>query len=284
MCHMVVRAASSHAPQVIVTMPIKKSSAQPAVLFSQSNKPRDAFSNHEERVGSDDMSDSIPHLSHESDDLDEVISETELAEILIAGENSVHLDQATADLLRSRFERDAIPLMSIMVKRALTLTRNVQDAEDLVQDTYARAYRSFGRYRDGTNLKAWLYTIMRNLFINEYRKRQRGPAIDPTEQIEDWQIARAENHTSLGLRSAESEALDNMPDEAIRHALEALQPNFRLAVQLADVEGYSYQEIADRTGVAIGTVMSRLHRGRSQLRESLRGYALENGFLRGDDQ
>jgi RNA polymerase sigma-70 factor (ECF subfamily) len=160
------------------------------------------------------------------------------------------------------------------------MTRNQADAEDLVQETFAKAYRAFRSFEEGTNLKAWLFRILTNTFINQYRKNQRGPAIDPTEQIEDWQMARAERHTSGGLKSAEAEALENLPNEVINNALNSIPEEFRNAVYMADVDGFSYKEIAQIMDTPVGTVMSRLHRGRKLLRELLEDYAYENGYLK----
>lgn len=182
--------------------------------------------------------------------------------------------------LTARFERDALPLLDVIYAGALRMTRKPADAEDLVQETFAKAYRAFKSFEEGTNLKAWLFRILTNTFINQYRKNQRGPAIDPTEQIEDWQMARAERHTSGGLKSAETEALENLPNEAIANALNSIPEDFREAVYMADVDGFAYKEIAEILDIPVGTVMSRLHRGRKLLRELLRDYALENGFIK----
>ncbi|WP_371865353.1 sigma-70 family RNA polymerase sigma factor [Gordonia spumicola] len=185
--------------------------------------------------------------------------------------------------LSERFERDALPLLDQLYGGALRMTRNPADAEDLVQETYVKAFSAFASFREGTNLKAWMYRILTNTYINSYRKKQRQPAQYPTDEITDWQLAATAEHTSTGLRSAEIEALDALPDQEIKDALAQLPEDFRMAVYYADVEGLPYKEIAEIMDTPIGTVMSRLHRGRRQLRDLLSDVARERGIGRADE-
>ena len=188
-------------------------------------------------------------------------------------------DTATTDELRARFERDAMPLMPNMYTAALRLTRNPSEAEDLVQEAYLRAFRGFKGFEEGTNLKAWLYRILTNTFINTYRKKQRQPATVSSDDVDEWYL-----YDKLGPegaeKSAEASVLDKMPDEEVRAALDSLPEQFRMAVWLADVEGFSYKEIAEILDVPIGTVMSRLHRGRRALEKALWETVRERGLVR----
>ena len=178
---------------------------------------------------------------------------------------------------KERFERDELIFANALYGAALRYTKNQQDAEDLVQDTFAKAFNSFHQFEPGTNLKAWLYRILTTTFINTYRKDQRRPQISDGE-VEDWQIYEAASHTSDQGKSAEDEVLENLPDGDVKEALAAIPEDFRMVVYYADVEGYSYKEIAEIVGIPSGTVMSRLHRGRKLLRESLADYARSRGI------
>jgi len=181
---------------------------------------------------------------------------------------------------RDLFEEQALPFMDQLYAAAMRMTRNPADAADLVQETFVKAFQAFGQFQQGTNLKAWLYRIQTNTFINNYRKNQRNPYQGTIDDLEDWQLGGAESVTqSLSTRSAEAEAIDHLPDSAVKDALQAIPEDFRLAVYFADVEGFSYQEIADIMKTPVGTVMSRLHRGRRMLRESLADYARDRGIV-----
>jgi RNA polymerase sigma-70 factor, ECF subfamily len=167
------------------------------------------------------------------------------------------------------FERDAVPLLNQLYGAALRFTRNRADAEDLVQETCLKAYAAFDSFHAGSNLSAWLHRILTNNYLDGCRSRQRRPAQHLTGEITDRHLLRSAAHMSTGLRSAETEALERVPDGDIAAALRALSEGIRMAVYLADVEGLAYKEIADVMHTPVGTVMSRLHRGRRQLRELL---------------
>ena len=188
-------------------------------------------------------------------------------------------EQRQVDDLRAIFEEQALPYMDQLYAAAMRMTRNPADAADLVQETFVKAFQAFKQFQQGTNLKAWLYRIQTNTFINQYRKKQRDPFQGSIDDLEEWQVGGAESVTqSLSTRSAEAEAIDHLPDSAVKDALQAVPEDFRLAVYLADVEGFSYQEIADIMKTPVGTVMSRLHRGRRMLRELLADYARDRGI------
>ena len=187
--------------------------------------------------------------------------------------------ELTPDDLRALFEEQALPYMDQLYAAAMRMTRNPSDAADLVQETFIKAFAAFKQYQQGTNLKAWLYRIQTNTFINTYRKKQRDPYQGTIDDLEDWQLGGAESATSTSARSAEAEAIDHLPDSAVKDALQAIPEDFRLAVYFADVEGFSYQEIADIMKTPVGTVMSRLHRGRRLLRNLLADYARDRGVV-----
>jgi RNA polymerase sigma-70 factor (ECF subfamily) len=181
--------------------------------------------------------------------------------------------------VRTLFEAQAIPFMDQLYAAGLRMTRNPSDAADLVQETFVKAFAAFAQFQQGTNLKAWLYRILTNTFINNYRKKQRDPYQGTIDELEDWQLGGAQSVTQgRSTRSAEAEAIDHLPDSAVKDALQAIPEDFRMAVYFADVEGFSYQEIADIMKTPVGTVMSRLHRGRRMLRDLLSEYALERGI------
>lgn len=178
------------------------------------------------------------------------------------------------------FGTEALSHLDRLYAAALRMTRNAADAEDIVQDTYAKAFAAQDSFTPGTNLRAWLYRILTNTFINSYRKAQRSPQVSGDEDVSDWQLMRAASHDSAGLRSAEMEALDQTPDAAVAEALAQLAAPFRMAVLLSDVEGFSYKEIAEIMDTPLGTVMSRINRGRAQLRRLLTDYARAQGIGR----
>jgi len=180
----------------------------------------------------------------------------------------------------AHFADQAMEYMPSLYSAALRMTRNRADAEDLVQETYLRAYRGFGGFQEGTNLKAWLYRILTNTFINSYRAKKRRPEETDVEEIEDFYLYRRLGglEEARAGRSAEDELMDLFPEAEVKDAVESLPENFRMAVLLADVEGFSYKEIADILEIPIGTVMSRLHRGRKALQKRLYDFATERGL------
>ncbi|MDR1833976.1 MAG: sigma-70 family RNA polymerase sigma factor [Propionibacteriaceae bacterium] len=186
-------------------------------------------------------------------------------------------DNSTSAELALRFEREALEYLNPLYGMAMRLTHNPADAEDLVQETMLKAFAAFHQFKPGTNLKAWLFRILTNAFNDRYQKAKRTPEIGGAE-IEDWQLAKAAQHDSSGLRSAEHDALDRVPDSAVTQAMHELPEEYRTAVYLADVDGFSYKEIAQIMETPIGTVMSRLNRGRTILRKKLAGYAKQYGI------
>ena len=201
------------------------------------------------------------------------------AETPVDGDEQASGESEQVEDLRAIFEEQALPYMDQLYAAAMRMTRNPADAADLVQETFVKAFQAFKQFQQGTNLKAWLYRIQTNTFINQYRKKQRDPFQGSIDDLEEWQVGGAESVTqSLSTRSAEAEAIDHLPDSAVKDALQAVPEDFRLAVYFADVEGFSYQEIADIMKTPVGTVMSRLHRGRRMLRELLADYARDRGI------
>jgi RNA polymerase sigma-70 factor (ECF subfamily) len=187
-------------------------------------------------------------------------------------------NKATEDKIRD-FEQQAIPLMPQLYGAALRWTRNPSDAEDLVQEAMAKAFVAWAQYQQGTNLKAWLYRIMTNTHINSYNKKAKDPSKGGLDELKDWQLGDAKSLTAITSRSAELEALDNLPSEVIRKSLLEIPEEFRMVVYYAVVDGLPYAEIAEVMGTPVGTVMSRLHRGKKLLRVLLAEYAREQGYL-----
>ena len=181
---------------------------------------------------------------------------------------------------QAKFEDDAMQFAPQLSAAAMRMTRNPADAEDLVQETFLKAYRAYHTFTEGTNLKAWLYRILTNTYINRYRKLSRRPKEVDLGEVEDLYLYRkvSTSGTREASRSAEEEVLSSFVDSDVKQAIEALPENFRLPVLLADVEGFSYKEISDIMDVPIGTVMSRLHRGRKALQKALWEFASERGL------
>lgn len=192
------------------------------------------------------------------------------------------VDLSTAD--KKRFQSDALPLLDSLYAGAMRMTRNPADAEDLVQETMMRAYRSFDRFEEGTNLKAWLFRIMTNAYINTYRKKQREPKKVSHDELEEFDLYRElKEHDPQWDATPENIVLANLVDSDIVEAIDDLPEQFRLAVVLSDVEGFSYAEMAEIMDVPLGTVMSRLHRGRKALQKRLWEVARERGIVKGEN-
>lgn len=187
--------------------------------------------------------------------------------------------RAIAD--QSTFAEDAMPFMSALYGAAMRMTRNAADAEDLVQEAYLRAYRGYGNFNAGTNLKAWLFRILTNTFINSYRAKQRRPDTVDLDEGEDFFLFNRVGglEAATANRTTEDTVLERITDSEVKEAVESLPENFRIPVLLADVEGFSYKEIAEIMDVPIGTVMSRLHRGRRALQKALYDFGLERGLV-----
>jgi RNA polymerase sigma-70 factor (ECF subfamily) len=190
-------------------------------------------------------------------------------------------DPAALEERQRRFEEEALPFLDGMFGAAMRLTRNPSDAEDLLQETFLRAFSAYDSFEPGTNLKAWLYRILMNTYISSYRKQKRSPQTVSSDEVEDFSLYR--HIIDDGGRTPEAEVLASIPDEEVKGALDELPEQFRVAVLLADVEGFSYKEIADITDTSIGTVMSRLHRGRKALQKTLWDYARERGLVKEEE-
>ena len=201
----------------------------------------------------------------------------------VSTDQSSELSEPSRDLsdeeLSALFATDALPYLDQLYGTALRMTRSTTDAEDLVQETYAKAFAAYRTFQQGTNLRAWLFRILRNTFINDYRKAQRQPRFQPTDELGDAQMLNIESRSAGGSRSAEIEALELLGDDDVSAALAEIPEEFRTAVVLADVEGFSYREIADIMDSPVGTVMSRVHRGREALRGLLDDYAKDQGLV-----
>ena len=189
--------------------------------------------------------------------------------------------EETLEQRSARFEQTALPFLDQLYSAALRMTRNPSDAEDLVQETFVKAFAAFHQFEEGTNLKAWLYRILTNTYINSYRAKKRRPDESDLDDVEDLYLYRRLGglEGAVAGRSAEDELLDIYTDDEVKEAIESLPEQFRMAVLLADVEGFSYKEIADILEIPIGTVMSRLHRGRKGLQKKLWEFAVARGLV-----
>jgi len=178
------------------------------------------------------------------------------------------------------FEAAAMPFLDPLFNAAYRMARNAQDAEDLVQETYLKAYKYYDKFEEGTNLKAWLFKILKNTFINSYRKKQQAPPKADFADIEESYESIVRDDSGQQSRTPEEELLEKVLDEDVQHAIEELPHDYRMVVLLADLEGFSYKEIADILEIPVGTVMSRLYRGRRLLEEALLKYARGHGYIR----
>jgi RNA polymerase sigma-70 factor (ECF subfamily) len=186
-----------------------------------------------------------------------------------------------SQIRRALFEELAMEYMPALFTAAMRMTRNQADAEDLVQETYLKAYRAFDSFTEGSNLRAWLYKILTNTYINSYRSKRRRPEETDLDDVEELYLYRRMSGAELSslAQSAEDVALESFADDEVKLALESLPEQFRLAVLLADVEGFSYKEIAEIADVPVGTVMSRIHRGRRALQKALYDLATRRGLV-----
>jgi RNA polymerase sigma-70 factor, ECF subfamily len=256
-----------------VVMTTDEPHAAPHDLVEETEAQLDAVESEAEALDADDELAADGGDEHAADAADE--HEADGAEADVVDAKTVSESE-----LRSLFEDQALPFMDQLYGAAMRMTRNPADASDLVQETFVKAFAAFRQFRQGTNLKAWLYRILTNTFINTYRKNQRNPYQGTIDELEDWQLGGAESVTqSISARSAEADAIDHLPSSAVKDALQAIPEDFRMAVYFADVEGFSYQEIADIMKTPVGTVMSRLHRGRRLLRGLLAEHARETGIV-----